>query len=351
MNDWPDWLLWPDYNTRVVLAGTSLLGASSGLVGCFAVLRRRALMGDALAHATLPGVALAFLVWGERSLPVLLFGALVTGVMGVAVVAMLRFATRTKEDAAIGIVLGVASAIGFVLLRWIQSHSSSGSKAGLDSYILGKTAGMIASDVYLIAGVSGACLVVLLLLYKEFKAIAFDPGFARAQGWPSLTLDFLLTGLIALAVVVGLPAVGGLLITALLIVPAVSARFWTDGLGRMLTVSSIFGAVVAASGTALSSRYEFSPAGPVIILVAASLFVVSMLLAPRRGVVARVLAVAQFRRRLARQKLLRTIALLAEEMRASDLSITIEQLDGGRRNRRSGAAFRSLILYGLLKPA
>jgi manganese/zinc/iron transport system permease protein len=339
---------WLTYNTWIVLAGTSLLGASSGLVGCFAVLRRRALMGDALAHAALPGVAIAFLIWGERSMPVLLLGALGTGILGVAVVALLRQSTRTKEDAAIGIVLGVSSAIGFVLLRLIQDRTATGSKAGLDSFILGKTAGMIAQDVMLIGGVSGACLVVLLLLYKEFKAIAFDPGFARAQGWPALALDFLLTGMIALAVVVGLPAVGGLLITAMLIVPAISARFWTESLGRMLFLSSIFGAAVAATGTSLSAQFSFSPAGPVIVLVASTLFCASMLLAPRRGMIARTIAAAGFRRRLARQKLLRTFAELAQLARVPDAPVSLADIARRWREKRHANVLDTLIVEGLV---
>ncbi len=164
------------YNTLVVLAGTSLLGAGAGLVGCFAVLRRRALLGDALAHAGLPGICLAFWFWGERSMPVLLLGALLTGILGVVVVSLVRGYTRIKEDAAIGIVLSTFFGAGMVLSRMIQNRLTTGSKAGLDSYNLGKTAGMIATDVYLIAGVSLVCLLVVLVCYKEFKLVAFDPA-------------------------------------------------------------------------------------------------------------------------------------------------------------------------------
>ncbi len=193
-----------NYNTLIVLLGTGLLGANAGLVGCFAVLRRRALTGDALAHAALPGLCLAFLLVGQRSLPALLLGAFATGVLGVATVAALRRWTRIKEDAAIGIVLSVFFGAGITLSRLIQNRSTEGSKAGLDSYILGKTAGIIAQDVYLIAGVSLASLAVVLLLYKEFQLLVFDTGFASVQGWPVFGLDLLLMGLIALAVVFGL---------------------------------------------------------------------------------------------------------------------------------------------------
>ena len=338
---------WLPYNTRIVLIGTSLLGASCGLAGCFAVLRRRSLSGEAVAHAALPGVGLGFLVVQSRSMPALLTGALITGLVGVMIVSLLRSSTRTKEDAAIGIVLGVAPAIGFVLLRWIHSHSSTGSKAGLDSYIFGKTAGMTSQDVYVLAGVSSLCLGVILLLYKEFKAIAFDPGFARAQGWPSLMLDFLLTGLIALTVVVGLPAVGSLLITAMLIIPAVSARFWTDRLGHLLLLSSVLGAAVGATGTALSSRFDASPAGPVIVLVGAAAFVVSMLIAPHRGIAARLAREADFRTRLAHQKLLRAIAKIVVHRPGSD-SFAVTEIS--ERHVKRVQTLDGLVRMGLLIP-
>jgi manganese/zinc/iron transport system permease protein len=307
--------LWPriagmlgiQYNTLIVLVGTSLLGASAGLVGSFAVLRRQALMGDALSHAALPGICLAFLWQGERNLPVLLSGALVTGLAGVATVAGLRRWTRIKEDAAIGIVLSVFFGVGLALSRVIQNTTTTGSKAGLDSYILGKTAGMISQDVTWIAGVSLFSLLVVLLCYKEFKLASFDSGFASAQGWPALLLDLTMMALVAVTVVLGLPAVGVVLMAALLILPGAAARFWTDRLGRMLALSALLGALVGAVGTTLSARYSGLPAGPIIVLVGTAVFLASVLFAPRRGGIARLLATAALRRKIQEQKLLQAI--------------------------------------------
>lgn len=284
-----------NYNTLVVLLGTSLLGASAGLIGSFAVLRGRALVGDALAHAALPGICLAFLVWGERSLLVMLLGALISGVLGVAVVAGLKRVPRVKDDAAVGIVLTVFFGAGLVLSRLIQSRTTTGSKAGLDSYILGKTSGMILADVYLIAGVALVCLLVILLLYKEFKLVAFDPSFAIAQGWPASRLDLLLMSLVAVNVVIGLPAVGVVLMAALLILPCAAARFWTDRLGLMLLISCGIGLLIGAVGTACSANYGQLPTGPIIVLVGTTAFLTSALFAPRRGVVARLMAHWRFR--------------------------------------------------------
>ena len=285
------------YNTLIVLLGTGLLGLAAGLIGTFAVLRQRALVGDALAHAALPGLCLAFLLVGERSLPAMLAGALVSGVAGVAIIALLVRWTRIKEDAAIGIVLSVFFGAGIVLSRIIQNQTMTGSKAGLDSYIFGKTAGMLASDVMLIAGLALVILIVTVLLYKEFRLTAFDPDFARGQGWPTLLLDLILMGLIAVVVVIGLPAVGVLLIAALLILPAAAARFWTDRLSGMLVISGIFGLVIGSGGTAISAGTKLAT-GPVIVLAGTVLLLVSLLFAPGRGGVARLLQHLRFRQEL-----------------------------------------------------
>ena len=270
------------YTTLIVLSGTALLGACCGMVGSFAVLRRRALLGDALSHAALPGVCLAFLIFQERFLPVLLLGALLSGVLGVTIVTGLCFSTRIKEDAALGIVLSVFYGAGIALSRYIQNQTLRGSQAGLESYILGKTSAMILGDVCWIAAVAVFNLLLVLLLFKEFQAAAFDRDFARAQGWPAGRLDLLLMVMIAVTVVIALPAVGVVLMAALLITPAAAARFWTDRLGTLLAVAALFGALTGGIGTLLSSRYNWA-AGPSIVLVGAAFFALSLLLGSRRG--------------------------------------------------------------------
>lgn len=300
------------YNTLIVLVGTSLLGASAGLVGSFAVLRQRALTGDALAHAALPGLCLAFIVMGQRSLPAMLLGALLSGLAGIGAISALRRWTRIKEDTAIGIILSVFFGAGIVLSRCIQNMSTTGSKAGLDSYILGKTAGMILQDVLLIAGLAAFCLIVLLMFYKEFRVVAFDPSFARVQGWPAGRLDLLLMTLIAVAVVIGLPAVGVVLMASLLILPGASARFWTDELDRLLMLATVFGMITGAIGTIISTRYSMLPAGPIIVLTGTTLFLISLFFAPRRGVISRWLLERRVQRQLGQDKLLTLLYNLSE---------------------------------------
>lgn len=300
------------YNTLIVLLGTGLLGALAGLVGTFAVLRGRALLGDALAHAALPGLCVAFWIVGAKSLPAMLLGALASGIIGVALVAFLRAATPIREDAALGIVLSTFFGLGVVLSRIIQNRFAEGSKAGLDSYILGKTAGVIAEDVLIIGAVSLVCLAALWVLYKEFKLILFDSEYARSQGWPAAALDFALMFFVSLTVVVGLPAVGVVLVAALLFLPSGAARFWTDRLGSMLFLATFFGFGIGAAGTLASAAGESLPAGPVIILVGAAVFLVSLLVAPRRGLVSRWLATRRLADQLAEQRILRRIFDLVE---------------------------------------
>ncbi|MBI1322368.1 iron chelate uptake ABC transporter family permease subunit [bacterium] len=274
------------YNTLIILAGTSLLGLVSGLVGTLAVLRRRALAGDALAHATLPGLCIAFLVVGHRHLPSLLLGAACTGLFGLACVSILCRSSRIKDDAALALVLGVFFGAGIVLSRWIQNRATEGSKAGLDSFLLGKTSGMILADVELIAAVSAFVLIVIVALFKEFQVTLFDTAFARATGWPTGTMDLLLMLLIGLVVVAGLPSVGVVLITSLLVIPAAAARFWTDRFETMALISSILGMIACVSGVVISTLIEDLPTGALMTLCATGLFVVSALFSPR-GVIAR----------------------------------------------------------------
>ena len=318
------------YNTLVVMCGTSLLGAVCGLVGGFAVLRRRALVGDALAHAALPGLCIAFFVLQKKNLFWMLTGAFASGFVGICIVTGLQRLTRIKEDAAIGIVLSTFYGLGICLLAIIQRKTVSGSQAGLEAFILGKTAGMLFNDVVLIGGVALLCLVLVALLFKEFKVIAFDPGFAGTQGWPVFALDLLLMMMIALTVVIGLPAVGVVLISALLITPAAAARFWTDRLGLMLVISSVMGLFIGAIGTLVSSQSTVFlserlplPAGAVIVLVAALVFVVSLLFAPRRGVIGRWRTRSQFRDKVQGQRLLRE---MYEATEAGANAIPFDQL-------------------------
>jgi manganese/zinc/iron transport system permease protein len=305
-------LLGENYLFLVILAGVSLLGAGAGIVGAFAVLRRRALTGDALSHAALPGVCLAFLALEERYLPALLVGALASGILGVAVISALARWTKVRDDAAIGIVLSVFFGLGIALLGIIQRMGSLGNRAGLSSFIFGKATSITGSDVWIILAAAAVCLAVIIVLYKEFLAVTFDADFTRSLGWPVYAIDLLLMSLVAAAVVIGLPSVGVIMISALLIMPGAAARFWTDRLGTLLILAGCFGFLTGVVGTSLSYTFDRLPTGPVIVLAGAALFLVSMLFGHRRGAIARLLAHHRFRRTWQERQLLRTLYELFE---------------------------------------
>ena len=300
-----------DANVRFVLVGSLLIGGTSGMLGTFAVLRKRSLMGDALAHAALPGVALAFMLTGSKALPVLIAGAAATGVLGVLIIQLIVRHTRIKADAALGIVLSVFFGVGIVLLTHIQ-RSATGNQAGLDKFLFGQAASLVEDDLWVMSllalGIGGA----VLFLYKELKGLIFDAEFMEAAGYNVRRLDLILMALIVLTVMVGLQAVGVVLIVAMLITPAVAARFWTERLASMLILSTAFGAVAGASGTFLSALAPRIPTGPVMVLVATAFFTVSALLAPRRGLLAKWRRHCANARRERRQHFLRALVELEE---------------------------------------
>jgi len=311
-----------DYNTRLVVICTMLLGCACGLMGGFLLLRKRSLMGDTLSHATLPGVGLSFMLavalGGDgKSLPILLAGAAITGVIGCAAVLFIREQTRIKDDAAMGIVLSVFFGAGVAILGVIQTMPE-GSAAGLESFIYGKTASMVMSDFQILVLVTICVITCSLLLFKEFRLLCFDETFAAALGWPVKFLDILLLALITAVTVAGLQAVGLILIIAFLITPAAAARFWTNQLDRMLVLSALIGAASGWLGASLSAFIPRLPAGAVIVLVAALFFVVSMLVGTERGVMIRFLRQSQLRKRMGRQHLLRALYEILEGGRVTE---------------------------------
>lgn len=292
-----------------VMIGTALLGGMAGVVGTYAVLRGRALVGDMLAHAALPGVCIAFLLTGNRELLNLSAGALASGLLAIGAVTLVTRWTRTKQDAAIGIVLSTFFGVGVVLLSVIQKPSTMGNKAGLNAYLFGEPGGMLTSDLVVLGVVAAFVLGAVALFYKEFALVCFDNEFANSQGWPTLWLDLGMLAMLAVVTIVGLPIVGVILMAAMIIIPAATARFWTDRLYQMLILSGLLGAAAGMLGTKVGHGY---PAGAVIVLTASTLFAVSLLFAPHKGVVSRLLNEYYLRRRVAEEHLLRSLFELGE---------------------------------------
>lgn len=287
---WETLSLQSGYNSTIVIIGTTLLGISAGVVGVFALLRKRSLMADALSHATLPGIGLAFIIstmlgFEGRSLPVLLTGAAITGVLGVVLIQWLVRATRLREDAAIGIVLSVFFGAGVVILSVVQAMKS-GTAGGLNHFIYGQTAAMSAEDAKLMGAIALVSIFFAFFMMKEFALVCFNDAFAQVTGWPVSKIDLLMMGLVGLITVAGLQAVGLILVVAMLIIPAVAARFWTERLWKLVLLAGFIGGISGYLGSVASALLPRKPAGAVIVLTAGGIFVLSLLLAPSRGVVA-----------------------------------------------------------------
>jgi len=290
------------YNSALVAIGAALLGIAAGGAGTFIFLRKRALVSDAAAHATLPGICLAFMTMvalgGDgRSLAGLMAGSAISAAAALVLVDWIVRETRLPEDAAIGAVLSVFFGFGIVLMTVVQ-NMTAGRQAGLESFLLGSTAGMLFNEAVTIAIAGAAAGAVLFLLYRPMTLVAFDPEFAATTGIPVRATDLATMGLVLVVTVIGLKVVGLVLIVAMLIIPAVAARFWTERVDRVVLIASLMGGVSGYLGAALSAAHPQVPTGAVIVLVAFSLFVVSLLLAPARGVVASVFRHLRFQRRV-----------------------------------------------------
>jgi manganese/zinc/iron transport system permease protein len=333
------------HNTEVVLRGTALLGLACGVVGTFLLLRRRSLVADALSHAALPGVCLGFLVatWlgaQGRSLAILLPGAAVFGVLGVVCVHLLAKLPRVKEDAAIGSVLSVFFALGIVLLGVIQ-NLAVGGKAGLNQFIFGQAASMVSHDANLIAALALVVLLIAAVAFKELRLLCFDAGYARSLGWSANALDGLLLAMIVILTVIGLHAVGAILMVALLIIPPAAARFWTERLTAMIAIAGILGALACHMGAAASAVAANLPTGPAIVVACGGMFVFSMLLAPRRGVIAYLWHRWSLARTIARQHLLR--AMFEHEEITGEIGRPITMTDLLLRRSWSESSLRRIV--------
>lgn len=275
-------LVFTDYTLRTITLGTAILGAVTGMLGSFAVLRKQSLLGDAISHAALPGIAIAFLLTGAKDSNTLLLGALVSGLLGTFWIRGIISKTHLKSDTALGLILSLFFGFGMLLLTFIQKQPNA-NQAGLDKYLFGQAATLLESDVWLMAIVTGICLIVLLLFWKEFKILLFDSDYTKTLGFNTKLIDILITSFIVLAIVLGLQTVGVVLMSAMLLAPAAAARQWTNSLSMMVFLAAIFGAFSGVFGTAISASQNNLSTGPVIVIVASVFVLVSFIFSPTRG--------------------------------------------------------------------
>lgn len=299
-----------DYTLRTVALGAAILGIVSGMLGSFAVLRKQSLLGDAISHAALPGIVIAFLLTHNREPVVLMLGALIAGWTATLFMLNIIRTTRIKDDSALGLVLSVFFGLGLMLLTFAQRLPDA-TQAGLDKFLFGQAATLLQRDVITMAFIGFLALALLLILWKEFKLMTFDPEYAASLGFPVRVLDVVLTTLMVIAIVIGLQTVGVVLMSAMIVAPAAAARQWTDKLNLMVLLGGLFGALAGVSGTLISSTGERLPTGPVIVLCISLIVVFSMFFAPNRGLVWNWIRARQNRRTLRARAVLTDLNALA----------------------------------------
>lgn len=271
------------YTDAVVAMGAAVLGIAAGVLGALAVLSQRSLVGDALAHSALPGVAIAFILTGAKDPASLLVGAAIAGLVGALFMVGIERTSRLRPDAAIGVVLSSFFALGIVLLTYVAG-SGNAQQAGLERYLFGQAAGLLERDVNVMAGLATGAIGVVVLAFRPLKASLFDRDFSASIGLPVRAIELASTALLVVAIVIGLRAVGAILMVAMLVIPAVAARQLTNRLSVLLPVAGGVGAAVGVAGALISSRGQV-PTGPVIVLVGTVVVVLAVLFAPGRGVV------------------------------------------------------------------
>lgn len=273
-----------DYTLRTVALGTAIIGIVSGALGSFALLRKQSLLGDAISHAALPGVVLAFMLTRSKASLTLIIGALLAGWLATLLIIAVTRTTRIKEDSALGLALSVFFGFGLMLLTFTQRMPDA-RQAGLDRFLFGQAATLIQRDVVTMAVIGLIALATMAIFWKEFKLLSFDPDYAASLGFPVRLLDIMLTTLLVVAIVIGLQAVGVILMSAMVVAPAAAARQWTNRLGVMAALAALFGAISGVGGAVVSSTGSGLATGPVIVLFMSMIALGSILLASNRGLV------------------------------------------------------------------
>ncbi len=313
----------------VILLAVVFLGIASGSIGTFTFLRKRALLGDAIAHAVLPGVALGFMVTGTKMPFFLILGACFTGSLSIYLMNTIVQKSKLKMDTAIAVVLSGFFGIGILLITYIQRNYGS-EQTGLDKFFFGKAAAMLYSDFIWLFAICILVIVCIYAFYKEFLLISFDKNYAKSVGLNVRLYEFLLSFLTVLVIVTGIQIVGIILMAALLVTPASSARFWTNKLSNLIILSSVIASISGIAGSLLSYSISKMPTGPWIVIFLSLIAVASILFAPKRGVVARNLKSKRLKKKMFHDNILKTFYHLSE----ADGSFNTLRTSSELRNRR-----------------
>ncbi len=265
-----------------VIMGIAIIGAVSGVVGTFSFLRKKTLIADAISHSVLPGICLGFMFVGTKDPIVLMTGALVIGWISVWLIDYLSSTTKLSEDTAIALVSTLFFAIGSVLLSVI-SKSQNAEQTGLKNFLFGKAATMTTFDIQVFTVIGVVLIAIVILFFKPFQLVCFNTEFAKSIGVKVKFIEFLLSTLTVMTVAIGIQAVGVVLMSALLIAPAASARYWTNRLSIMVVLAALFGMFSSVIGVMLSTMKNNMPTGPWIVFALFAFTLLTLLFAPKKG--------------------------------------------------------------------
>ncbi len=306
-----EFLSFSEPNIRYVTFGSILLCSSAAIVGSFIFLKKKALVGDAVAHSVLPGVCLGFLLAGNKNPFVLIIGAFITGWLSLVTIDYITAKSKIKEDTAIGLILSVFFGVGILLITYIQ-HTGNASQSGLDHFLFGKAAAMVSNDLFIFSILALLLIVAVVIFYKEFTLISFDLDFAKSIGFPVKALELTLTTLTVLAIVAGIQAIGVVLMAAILITPAAAARFWTNSLFKMILLAAAFGGFSGLAGAYISYAAPAMPTGPWIVMVISIIAMVSFFIAPRRGILMKLISRKKMEFRIREENILKLLFQLGQ---------------------------------------
>ncbi len=337
MNDVWAFFSFSDPTVRIVSLGTVFLAMSASVVGTFAFLRKRALVGDAIAHAILPGIAIAFMLSGTKNPIVLMMGALISGWLATWAMEYITEKTKLSNDTAVALVLSVFFGIGIMLLTHIQ-HSGTGNQSGLDQYLFGKAAGMTEQDLWTYSVVALLLLTVVISLYKELKVYSFNPDFAAVSGLPVKAIRRILNLVTVLAIAIGIQSVGVVLMAALLITPAAAARAWTSSLKIMLFLAALIGGISGLSGSLISYLSPAMPTGPWIVMTLSIITLLSLFFAPRGGALSRLLKQRRHSQKILNENLLKVFYKLSVERKLEKSGLNVAELLAERAINKSDFA-------------
>lgn len=316
-------------NFWLVTVGAVLLSISSALVGTFTFLKKKSLVGDAVAHSVLPGICLAFIISGNKDPLWIIIGAFISGWISILSIDLITNNSKIKEDTAIGLILSVFFGFGIMLLVSIQ-HSGNPNQSGLNNFLFGNAASLIGKDLITFSALSILLVIAVFIFYKEFKLMSFDRQFARTIGLPLKFLEFVLSTLTVLAIVAGIQAIGVVLMAAMLITPAAAAKFWTDRLFFMLILASVFASISSVSGSFISYTAPAMPTGPWIVVVISFIAMTSFFIAPRKGIISKWWRKRQNQLKILEENILKTFYLLGESGSEAKNGRSIEDLNQRR---------------------